>query len=107
MAAAKAVDVWRPGTALVKLEVLEAPATIRSGGRWAVQMGGFKEESEARRIQDRLMRRYRTAKVLAFVSPVGAWWVRVRVPQDEKSRAQEVAKNTPAPREMTFLVRLD
>ena len=30
LAAAKAVDVWRPGTAMVKIEVLSAPATDRA-----------------------------------------------------------------------------
>lgn len=107
VAAAKAVDVWRRGTALVKIEVLDSPSSITRGGRWAVQLGGFKEEDEARRIQQKLERRYRTAKILAFSSPVGDWWVRVRVPDDDKRRAQEVAKNTPAPKELTFLVRLD
>lgn len=107
MAAAKAVDVWRPGTALVKLGVLETPASIRTGGRWAVQMGGFKEESEARHIQEKLSRRYTKAKVLAFSSPVGDWWVRVRVPDDDKYVARDVARNSPAPKSETFLVRLD
>ncbi|MBZ5568293.1 MAG: septal ring lytic transglycosylase RlpA family protein [Acidobacteriia bacterium] len=107
MAAAKAIDVWRHGTALVKLEVLQSPADIRSGGRWAVQLGGFPEEEEARRIQDKLSRRYHTAKVLAFSSPVGDWWVRVRVLGDDKHRAEEVAGSSPAAREHTFLVRLD
>lgn len=107
MAAAKAVDVWRPGTALVKLEVLETPASIRTGGRWAVQLGGFKEESEARDIQEKLERRYSKAKVLAFASPVGDWWVRVRVPEDNKFVARDVARNSPAPKDQTFLVRLD
>ena len=103
MAAAKALDVWRPGTALVKIEVLEAPSPIRNGGRWAVQMGGFKQETEARRVQTKLQHRYSTAKVLAFPSPVGDWWVRVRVPKDDKYVARDVAKNSPAPKELTFL----
>jgi len=107
LAAAKAVDVWRRGTALVKLEVLQTPASIANGGRWAVQLGGFKEEDDARRVQTRLQHRYTQAKVLAFASPVGDWWVRVRVPQDDKYVARDVAKNSPAPPELTFLVRLD
>jgi rare lipoprotein A len=106
-AAAKSIDVWRRGIALVKLEVLQSPATIRTGGRWAVQLGGFPEEEEARRIQSTLARRYHTAKVLAFSSPVGDWWVRVRVLDDDKRRAQEVADSSPAAHDHTFLVRLD
>lgn len=106
-AAAKSIDVWRRGVALVKVEVLQSPATIRTGGRWAVQLGGFPEEEEARRIQSTLARRYHTAKVLAFNSPVGDWWVRVRVLGDDKRRAQEVADDSPAAHDHTFLVRLD
>jgi len=106
-AAAKAIDVWRRGVAMVKLEVLQTPPNIRTGGRWAVQLGGFPEEHEARRIQSTLARRYQTAKVLAFPSPVGDWWVRVRVPGDDKRRAQEVADGSPAAHDHTFLVRLD
>jgi len=107
VAAAKAVGVWRPGTAKVKLEVLQSPAAIDRGGRWAVQMGGFGDQEAATRIKETLARRYHTAKVLEFSSPVGDWWVRVRVLDDDKQRAEEVARNSPAPRENTFLVRLD
>src|ERR1051326_1568082 len=39
LAAAQEIDVWRPGVAKVKVEVLEAPAPIDSGGRWCVQIG--------------------------------------------------------------------
>ena len=39
--AAKQVDVWRPGTAKVRLEVYSAPAAIDHGGRWCVQIGAF------------------------------------------------------------------
>ncbi len=99
--------MWRPGTALVKVEVLQAPSPIRNGGRWAVQLGGFPEEREARQIQSRLAQRYHSARVLAFSSPVGDWWVRVRVLGDDKRRAEEVATGSPADREHTFLVRLD
>lgn len=106
VAAAKALDIWRPGTARVRIEVLEAPSSIDRGGRWAVQLGGF-EQKEAERIKAKLAERYREAKVIDFSSPVGDWWVRVRVPHDDKTSAQEVARNTPAPLKNTFLVRLD
>jgi rare lipoprotein A len=107
LAAAKAVEVWRPGVAPVRLEVLKTPAPLEHGGRWAVQIGGFGEEKDARRLQDRLSRRYRTANVLAFPSPVGPWWVRVRVLNDDRTRAEEVARVAPTDQERVFLVRLD
>jgi rare lipoprotein A len=107
LAAAKELQVWRPGVAPVRLEVLEAPAPLDHGGRWAVQIGGFENEADARKLQKQLSRRYHTADVLAFLSPAKAWWVRVRVLNDDKARAEEVARNAPAPEEKVFLVRLD
>ena len=107
LAAAKKVDVWRAGIAKVRLEVLQTPAPIESGGRWAVQIGGFDEATVAAKFADHLSRRYHTAKVLKFVSPVGAWWVRVRVLDDDRKRAEEVARDTHTPEGSIFLVRLD
>ena len=34
LAAAKALDVYLPGTAKVRLEVLQSPAPLDTGGRW-------------------------------------------------------------------------
>lgn len=107
VAAAKAVDVWRPGTAEVRLDVLQAPVPINKGGRWCVQIGGFAEEKTARKLQDKLTRKYHTANVLAFVSPVGVWWVRVRVLEDDKHRAEELLRDTKTSEGHLFLVRLD
>ncbi len=105
--AAKELGVWRTGTAMVKLEVLESPSPIEDGGRWCVQIGAFAEEEAARKLQDQLARRYRTAKVLAFGSPVGDYWVRVRVLGDEKRRAEELVRDNKTPEGTMFLVRLD
>jgi rare lipoprotein A len=107
LAAAKAVDVWRPGTAPVKLDLLGAPAPLESGGRWCVQIGGFHEQRAAEEVRQRLSRRYHTAKVLDYLSPRGEWWVRVRVLGDGRARAEEVARDTRSEEGSVFLVRLD
>ncbi len=107
VAAAKAADVWRPGTARVRLDVLQAPAPLDEGGRWCVQIGGIRKEKDARKLQDKLTRRYHSAKVLAFLSPVGVWWVRVRVQDDDRRRAEELIRETEIPEGNIFLVRLD
>ena len=106
LAAAKAIDVWRPGTAKVKLEVLQAPVPIESGGRWCVQIGGMDQQA-ALDLHDVLSRRYQKAKVIDFRSPVGTWWVRVRVAEDDRARAEEVANSTRPAEGAVFLVRLD
>jgi rare lipoprotein A len=107
LAAARKVDVYLPGVADVKIEVMQAPAPLESGGKWAVQIGGFPHEHDASELADRLTRRYHTAKVLRFNSPAGDWWVRVRVLADDRGRAQEVAAETETREGAVFLVRLD
>jgi rare lipoprotein A len=107
LAAAKALDVYLPGTARVRLEVLEAPAALDSGGRWAVQIGSFTDEKSAAGVAEHLQRRYQTAKVLKFASPTGDWWVRVRVLDDDRQRAQELARETQPADAPIFVVRLD
>src|SRR5262249_3128079 len=91
LAAARKIDVYQPGVAEVKVEVMETPAPMDSGGKWAVQIGGFPHQSEASKLADHLTRRYHTAKVLRFASPAGDWWIRVRVLDDDHDRAEKLA----------------
>ncbi|HEV3036264.1 MAG TPA: septal ring lytic transglycosylase RlpA family protein [Candidatus Angelobacter sp.] len=104
--AAQKLDVFGPGTAKVKIEVLQSPAPIDQGGRWCVQIGAFKNSDEATALKDKLSRRYQTAKVLQFTSPIGEDWLRVRVRDDDKQRAQALMQETQTEAGM-FLVRLD
>ncbi len=106
LAAAKAVDVWRPGTATVKIEVLSAPAPIFEGGRWCVQIGAFQSQHEARKLKEKLQDHYQNAQVIEFTGPTGEW-VRLRPPGDDKHVAQEVASKTHVKEGGVFLVRLD
>jgi len=106
-AAAKKVDIWSAGVAMVRLEVLQTPVPIDSAGRWAVQIGAFEKEHTANQVAGRLSRRYHTAKVLCFSSPVGDWWVRVRVQDDDRYRAESILRETDTPEGEIFLVRLD
>ena len=107
LAAAKALDVYLPGTAKVRLEVLQAPSSLDAGGRWAVQIGSFAEKKEAAELAEHVQRRYQTAKVVKFESPAGGWWVRVRVLDDDRQRATAVAHDTETAEGSVFLVRLD
>ena len=107
LAAAKKLDVVLPGTATVRVEVMQTPVPTDHGGRWAVQIGAFKNEKDAGKLADHLELRYRTAKVLKFNSPTGDWWVRVRVLDDDRKRADEVVHDTETPEGAIFLVRLD
>jgi len=106
LAAARKVDVWQPGVAEVKVELMQS-ASPDSPGKWAVQIGGFPHGPAANKLADHLKRRYQTAKVLCFASPAGDWWIRVRVLDDEHDRAQKLAAETETPEGAVFLVRLD
>jgi len=107
LAAAKVLDVYIPGVTKVRLEVLTAPAPLETGGRWAVQIGSFTRERGAGKLAEHLQRRYQTAKVLKFPSPTGDWWVRVRVLDDDRKRAEALAHETETAEGSIFLVRLD
>ena len=107
LAAARKLDVWQPGVAEVKIELMQTPAPIDAGGKWAVQIGAFPDEEEATKLADHLTRRYHTAKVLRFAGPKGDWWIRVRVLDDDRSRAQKLAAETVTSEGAVFVVRLD
>lgn len=107
LAAAKKVDLVRPGIAEVRLEVLQTPTPLASGGRWAVQIGGFDQQKLASKLADEISRRYHSSRVTSFSSPIGDWWVRVRVLNDDRGRAQEIAKDMHTDQGAVFLVRLD
>jgi rare lipoprotein A len=107
LAAAHKLDVYSPGVAEVKVEVMQTPAPLETGGKWAVQIGGFPDEGAATKLADHLKRRYRTAKVLKFSSPAGNWWIRVRVLDDDRQRAKTLVAETETPEGAVFLVRLD
>jgi rare lipoprotein A len=105
--AAIVLDVWRPGTAKVRVDVLETPSSLTDGGRWCVQIGGIKDEEVASELKEKLIRRYKTAKVLQFASPVGDYWIRVRVANDDKDKAERLAAENTTPEGNIFLVRID
>jgi rare lipoprotein A len=106
LAAAKAVDVWSPGIAWVKMEVLETPVPIDNGGKWAVQIGAFNTVSAAKQMKETLMNQYPLANVLEFGGPTGEW-VRIRVPNDDRETAEQISRTITSPEGGVFLVRLD
>jgi rare lipoprotein A len=106
VAAAKAVNVYLPGTAKVRLDVIEAPRPIETGGRWCVQIGAFQLQTDALRLKTYLLHRYPGAQVLQFKGPTG-YWVRIRVAQDDKEKTREVYEHTQVKEGGVFMVRLD
>ncbi|MBW4027924.1 MAG: septal ring lytic transglycosylase RlpA family protein [Acidobacteria bacterium] len=106
LASAKAVGVWRPGVAKVRVDVYAAPKPLDTGGRWCVQIGAFKSEHDATKLEQHLERKYHTANVIEFHGPTG-YWVRIRPAADEHGRAVEIAKSIAPSEGEAYLVRLD
>lgn len=89
LAAAKAVGVYRPGVARVRVEAY-ASADPPPPGHWCVQVGAFSSHKDAVKLKERLSRRYTTANVIEFAGPTG-YWVRLTPRQPNHSNAIEVA----------------
>ena len=106
LASAKAIGVWAPGTATVRIEVFAAPKPIGEGGRWCVQIGAFHSEGKARELERKLQRKYAAANVIEFTGPTGHW-VRIRPAADDRARAEAI-ENAVQPEEgAAYLTRLD
>jgi rare lipoprotein A len=106
LASARAVGVYQPGTAQVRIDVYETPAPIDQGGRWCVQIGAIQSEREAKKIEEHLQKKYATANVIEFTGPTGHW-VRIRPAHDDKERALEIASKDKPSEGTAYLVRLD
>jgi rare lipoprotein A len=106
LASAKAIGVWRPGVARVRIDVFASPSPLDQGGRWCVQVGVFRDVKHAMELRDHLMGKYQTANVIEFAGPTG-FWVRIRPLHDDKDRAFEIARDLKPSEGEAYLVRLD
>jgi len=106
LTAAKALDLLQSGLATVKLEVMHTPTAIEIGGKWCVQIGAFHQHNGALDLKNTLAARYRQARLLDFPGATG-YWVRLRVPDDDRLLAQRLASDIKVTEGGVFLVRLD
>src|SRR5947209_18277022 len=106
LAASKAVDVWAAGLAWVRMEVLESPAPLNSGGKWEVQIGAFNTLQAATQMKQSIITRYHPTRVIEFTGPTGEW-VRIRVENDDRELAEQISRSVSTPEGGGFLVRVD
>ena len=108
LAAAKLLDVYRPGTAKVRVEAFAPPEGSDPAGRWCVQIGAFLDPADAVQLKNDLMRRFTTAKVIEFAGPTGHW-VRINPPNGDRGAADRIADSihVPDPGAQPYLVRLN
>lgn len=106
LGAAKALGMWRAGTARVRIDVYETPKPIYDGGRWCVQIGAFAHAGTAKKLEEHLAREYESASVIEFTGPTGHW-VRIRPEDGNKQRAIQIVRNIRIHEGAAYLVRLD
>jgi len=108
LAAAKSIDVYRPGVAKVRVEAFAPPEGSDPAGRWCVQIGAFLDPADAVQLKADLMRRFTTAKVIEFAGPTGHW-VRINPPNGDRATADRIADSIhiPDPNAQPYLVRLN
>ena len=110
LAAAKAVDLYRPGVAKVRVEAYAPPQRpgVDPAGKWCVQIGAFLDPADAIQLKNDLLRRYATAKVIEFAGPTGHW-VRIDPKNDTRAAVNEIAGSIhiPDPAAQPYIVRLN
>jgi rare lipoprotein A len=107
--AADEIAMLGPGTAMVRIEVVEGPPGSAAPARYGVQVGAFKIVGNANRLRDTLAEDYQDVDVVPYDAPDGVYYrVRVgRVPTLEE--AQDVARKLRREPDVvaTFVVRLN
>jgi rare lipoprotein A len=106
IASARAVGVYQPGLARVRLDVYQTPKPISTGGRWCVQIGAFHNESDALELKQQLIELYPNANVIEFPGD-NSFWVRIRPPGDDRSMAAYIAQHLQPVEGDAYLTRLD
>jgi rare lipoprotein A len=77
-AAAEAINMIGPGTALVRLEIISRPEARAGAGHYSVQVGAFKDRANAWDLQGKLTPKYGDVFVQELEAPDGTYY-RVRV----------------------------
>lgn len=106
IASAKAIGMYRMGTAPVRIDVYETPKPMDVGGRWCVQIGAYKSESKAERMKSALLRAYPDANVIEFPGEA-SYWVRIRPHGDDRALAERIMRRVRPTEGDAYLTRLD
>lgn len=105
-AAARQIDLIGPGTGLVRMQVISAPAGNPSTDRYAVQIGAFSSRENADRVRAEYAQKFGAAEVLLKAGPTPLW--RVVVGRESSlASAQQLAETLRLTTHAVFVVRLD
>jgi len=107
LSAAQAIGMVGPGTAKVRLEIVEGPPNPQPGV-FGVQVGAFETQSSAERLRRQLEARYTPVIVVTYDSPKGRFYrVRVGSFRTQDAARQFAGQLHSSDRFTTFVVRLD
>ena len=106
--AAKAIDMYRAGTARVRIEAWPAPPGSDPAGKWCVQIGAFIDASDALQLKNDLKQRYPSAKVAEFAGNTGHW-VRIDPSREDRRTAEAIMDSIHLsdPNALPYLIRLN
>lgn len=106
--AAKAIDMYRAGTARVRIEAWPPPAGSDPAGKWCVQIGAFLDPADALQLKNDLKQRYPSAKVAEFAGNTGHW-VRIDPARQDRATAEAIMDSIhlPDPAALPYLIRLN
>ena len=106
-AAARAIDLIGPGTADVRVEILRGPAAPEPAV-FAVQVGAFRDRSNADRVRARMAARYGPARVVVREGNPTLWRVLVGAERSEDDANALAGRiQTESGEKNAFVVRLD
>lgn len=105
-AAARVIDLIRPGTAPVRIEVRSYALSPRPGGVFAVQVGGYLDRRQADRLAKRLRAQYAPVATLARAGSRSQWRVLVgeRITERDATALAELLRKL---EKQVFVVRMD
>ena len=107
-AAAREIEMIGPGTAQVRVEVIRAPEGV-SLGIFAVQVGAFRDHTNAERLRAKLMSEYGFARLVQRAEKPGLWFVlagRESSEEAAKALASRIRQNS-LEKNGCFVVRVD
>jgi len=105
-AAARSIDMIGPGTARVRLTVIQAPPS--AAANFSVQVGAFRERDHAERLRRSLEERFGPARLVLRAGDPALWRVLVGAEPDEIAAARLAERlRGEAGATAAFVVRLD
>jgi len=107
-AAAQELGIVGPGTAKVRVEVIQTPPGI-APGLFAVQVGAFRDRGNAERLRNQMESRYGKARLLQRAENPAIWRVLVGAePSEEEAlRLAERIRQDSVEKTAAFVVRID